>query len=226
MNALGRAAGLPLEFYREDHVRPRIERALAAEGVVTVGALTAKLSRDAQARARFRRSVAMPVTGLFRDPAQFELLEREILPSLLNDVRRLTVWSAACADGSELYSVALLLERLGALERAYLLGSDVLAENVAAARAPTYLRAPVPAGLRFERRDLLSEEAPRGKWRLVICRNFSIYLDDPATGRLHRLLAGALAKDGVLLLGRSERIADPETLGLARVAPHAYRNVA
>jgi len=40
---------------------------------------------------------------------------------------------------------------------------------------------------------------------------------------LHELLAGALAREGVLLLGRSERIVRCRPLGLEHVAPHAYR---
>lgn len=70
------------------------------------------------------------MTGLFRDPAQFALLRAEILPPLLADDRRISVWSAGCADGSELHSVAMLLAQLGALSRSLLLGSDLLEENL------------------------------------------------------------------------------------------------
>ena len=36
------------------------------------------------------------------------------------------------------------------------------------------------------------------------------------------MLAGALAPGGVLMLGRSERLADPATLGVRRIEPHVY----
>jgi len=51
---------------------------------------------------------------MFRDAEQFDLLERELLPELAQRFRRLRVWSAGCSDGSELLSVAILLERLDA----------------------------------------------------------------------------------------------------------------
>lgn len=228
--ALSRAAGVDLGAYRPEHVAERVRRAVERESLSGEGELVRLLEENPDARSRFRRSVAISVSGLFRDPAQFDLLEREILPALLQDGRRLRVWSAGCADGSELYSVAVLLQRLGALERSLLLGSDLLEENLVAARRGVFGNATIsPAAwvrVRWERRDLVRDGAPPGKWRLVLCRNLAIYLTPAARHGLHALLARALAPGGVLLLGRSERLAEPAGLDLERLAPHAYRKVA
>lgn len=228
--ALSRAADIDLGAYRPEHVAERVRRAVGREGVSGEGALVRLLGTNPEARSRFRRSVAISVSGVFRDPMQFDLLEREVLPALLAGGRRLSVWSAGCADGSELYSVAVLLQRLGALERSLLLGSDLLEENIAAARRGAQEAAATApalwARMRWERRDLVRDGAPPGKWRLVICRNLAIYLTPAARHRLHLLLTGALAPGGVLLLGRSERLARPAALGVTRLAPHAYRKAA
>jgi chemotaxis protein methyltransferase CheR len=227
---LSRAAGLELGAYREEHVAERVQRALEREQVDSVHGLIGLLAADRDARSRFRRSVAVSVSGLFRDPAQFELLEHELLPALLADGRRLRVWSAGCADGSELYSVAMLLERLGALDGAFLLGSDLLEENLAAAAQGVYGEVTVSdqlrVRLRWERRDLVRDGAPAGTWRLVLCRNLAIYLTASAKRSLHEALAGSLAPGGMLMLGRSERQAEPRKLGLERIAPHVYRRLA
>jgi chemotaxis protein methyltransferase CheR len=219
---------LELDRYRAAHVSSRIRRALEREAVADAAGLVALLARDAEARGRFRRSVAVTVTGVFRDPDQFDLLERTLLPGLLERGRRLTVWSAGCADGSELFSLAILLDRLGALDRSHLLGSDLLAENVAAARLGTGCDggAVVPRirdRCTFEVRDLLRDGAPPGSWRLVLCRNVAIYLAPHARARLYETLGGTLAPGGILLLGRSERLASPAAYGLERAGPHAYR---
>jgi chemotaxis protein methyltransferase CheR len=222
---LSRAAGLALDAYRGDHVGERIRRALQREGVPDIGSLVSLIARDQEARTRFRRSVAVSVSGLFRDPAQFDLLEGTLLPQLIGRGGRISVWSAGCADGSELYSVAVLLQRLGALDRALLLGSDLLDENLALARRGTYEGmsfSTLNARICWERRDLLRDGATPGKWRLILCRNLAIYLAPEPKRFLHETLAGALARGGVLLLGRSEAIFNPERLGLRRVAPHAY----
>lgn len=229
-SALARATGLELEAYRAEHVASRVRRALERERVLSVDELARLLARDGAARARFRRSVAVSVSGLFRDPAQFDLLERALLPALVARPGRVSVWSAGCADGSELYSVAILLDRLGALDRSLLLGSDVLEENLAAARAGVYGDVTISERLRlkarWEPRDLVRESAPPGKWRLILCRNVAIYLSPAAKRVLHQTLAYSLVSGGVLLLGRSERLAAPASLGLERVGPHAYRRTA
>ena len=206
---LARVAGLALDEYRRDHVGERIRRALQREGVADIDSLASLVARDQAARTRFRRSVAVSVSGLFRDPAQFDLLEATLLPQLISGGRRISVWSAGCADGSELYSVAVLLQRLGVLDRALLLGSDLLDENLAFARQGVYdgtSFSTLGAHICWERRDLLRDGVTPGKWRLILCRNLAIYL----------------APEPKLLLGRSERISDPEQLGLLRTAPHAY----
>jgi chemotaxis protein methyltransferase CheR len=229
-DALAAAAGLELGAYRAKHVEERVRRALQREGVADAAALARLLRSDPGARSRFRRSVAVSVSGLFRDPHQFALLEHEVLPALLLRPGRMTVWSAGCADGTELYSVALLLDRAGALDRSTLLGSDVLEENLERARSGLLADSRIPERLRerlrWEVRDLLRSGPPPGRWRLVLCRNVAIYLAPEARRNLHRCLASALALGGVLLLGRSERLADPASLGLEPCGPHAYRSAA
>jgi chemotaxis protein methyltransferase CheR len=224
--ALSAASGLRLEAFRAEHVAERIERALAAEGVDGTDELAAVLRRDARSRERFRRSVAVSHSGFFRDPEQFDALETRILPRLLEHASRLRVWSAGCANGLELWSLAVVLSRLGVLDGAHLLGSDLLEENLAVARAGTYdvveIAPPLRVRARWERRDLAHDEAPAGRFDLILCRNVAIYFEPAAKSRLHRVLADALAPGGVLMLGRSERLSDPAALGLRRVEAHVY----
>ena len=227
---LRRAAGLELRAYRPDHVAERVRRALARERADDTRGLAALLRRDAEARRRFRSTVAVTASGMFRDRRQFELLEREVLPALMAGRQRLRVWSAGCAAGQELVSLAIVLDRLGGLEGARLLGSDVLEENLHAARRGDAEAGEVPARLRrrlrCERRDVVTDPPPGGRWSLILCRNVAIYLGGAATTALHERLAGALARGGVLLLGRSERLADPGGLGLARIGPNVYGRTA
>lgn len=229
LDALGQACGLRLHDYRAAHVERCVRRALAREPAADGGQLAALVARDDGARRRFRHAVAVPVSGMFRDKHQFDLLENELLPPLLARVANPRIWSAGSADGRELYSVGVLLERAGRLEGARLLGSDLLAENVTAARRADYpdfrpsdeLRRAV----RWERRDLLTDSAPPGAFDLVLCRNVAIYLEPTVREALHATLATALAPEGVLLLGRSERVVDPAGLRLAPAGRCAYRRL-
>lgn len=219
---LARAVGVDLELYRPEHVEERVRRALERTRTRDAAALAALAALDPRVRAKVRRAVAVPVTGERRDPHQFDLLE-QLLPELVGGRPRVAVWSAGCADGSELLDVALLLERAGALDRSLLLGSDMLEENIAAARARTDVPHDVLSRLRFDVRRLPTDGAPQGRFEIVLCRNLAIYLTVHARDRLHTVLADALAPGGVLLLGRSERIADAARLGLDRIDSYAYR---
>jgi len=224
---VGAAAGLRLDAYREAHVERCLARARDLAGVEGDAALAAALGRDPQLRTRLRRWVAVSHSGLFRDPEQFSVLEQVLLPGLLHRRRGAPrVWSAGCAAGQELWSVAAILQRLGALDGAVLVGSDLLQENVeAAGRADVPLPPGATPAVRFERRDLTREPALPGEWDLVLCRNLGIYLAPGAKERLHRILAGALAPGGVLLLGRTERLASPAALGLRALVDRAYERV-
>src|ERR1700722_8865565 len=115
--SLARASGLALQSYRQAHVSACVARALARHGTQSVAGLARLCQTDPAVRATLRRCILVPVTGLFRDPEQFALLEDRVLPGLLRGRRGLSAWSAGCSDGSELYSLVLVLRRLGGLAR-------------------------------------------------------------------------------------------------------------
>jgi chemotaxis methyl-accepting protein methylase len=65
--------------------------------------------------------------------------------------------------------------------------------------------------VRFERRDLLAEDAPPGQHHLICCRNVLIYFDRETQERLFQQFRDALAPTGFLVLGKVETL-----LGAAR----------
>lgn len=227
---LAQASGIALESYRQAHVSACVARALARHETASVAGLARLCRRDPAVRATLRRCILVPVTGLFRDPEQFELLGERVLPALLRTRPGLSIWSAGCSDGSELYSVAIMLRRLGALSSSRLLGSDLSGGRVELARrgavvSDTMRREAAPV-LHWERRDLLSEPAPPGAFDLVLCRNVAIYFEPPAQRVLHAKLAGALRPGGVLMLGACEQLLAPGQFGFAAAGPHLYRKLA
>lgn len=228
--SLARASGLALQSYRQAHVSACVARALARHETQSVAGLARLCRRDPAVRATLRRCILVPVTGLFRDPEQFELLEQRVLPGLLGRRSGLSAWSAGCSDGSELYSVVLMLRRLGALARSRLLGSDLSAGRIELARRGAMVSAMVRLEarpvLRWERRDLLREPPPPGAFDLVLCRNVTIYFEPPAQRAVYVKLAAALQPGGVLMLGTCERLLAPAQFGLAVAGPHLYRRVA
>src|SRR5690349_646311 len=55
-------------------------------------------------------------TYFFRESATLNLLEKQILPALIEarraQSRRLRIWSAACCTGEEPYTIAIMLQKL------------------------------------------------------------------------------------------------------------------
>jgi chemotaxis protein methyltransferase CheR len=225
--SLARASGLALQSYRQAHVSACVARALARHQTQSVAGLARLCRSDPAVRAALRRSILVPVTGLFRDAEQFELLEKRVLPGLLARRSRFSAWSAGCSDGSELYSVVLMLRQLGALADSRLLGSDLSAGRIELARQGAMVSATVRREarpvLRWERRDLLRDPSPPGTFDLVLCRNVIIYFEPPAQRDVYVKLAAALGPGGVLMLGTCERLLAPDQFGLAAAGAHLYR---
>lgn len=226
LRALGAACGLDLEAFRPEHVARTIDRAVERLGLAGPAALTGAVAADPRIRARFRRAVAVSTSGMWRDPQQFDLLDR-LVGAADPERRPLRVWSVGASDGSELCSVALMLEGRGRLAGAVLLGSDLLPENVALARerCRERLTAEQLAAVRFEERDVV-RSAPTGSWDVVLCRNVLIHLAPDAKRAMLDRATGALAPGGLLLLGRSERLPRGERRGLDDAGQNAYRRVA
>lgn len=233
IDQLSEACDLDLHQFRRSHLETRVARALEQERLGEIAHLRDRLAVEDALRASFRRAVAISVTGYFRDAEQFDLLADALIGTPGARARPLRAWSAGCATGEEAWSIAATLERVRRAAGALVLGSDVLAENVRAARRlhPTIAElggTRLPRGgvrVRFECRDIVQQGSPGAGWDIVLCRNVAIYLGAAQRRAMHELLARALGPHGLLLVGRSERLPDPRALGLRRIAPHLYRRV-
>lgn len=229
VRVLSVAADLDLSMYRPAHLEARVQRALDRASAQSVAELGGLVGEDPAVRADFRRSVAISVTGFFRDPEQFELLEPHLEP--LRELARPRIWSAGCSTGRELWTMAVLLHRLGIAERAQMLGSDILTENIQIARKGLDHGEldghvlPSDAHVQFEVRDIVKQGAPGSRWDVVLCRNMAIYLEPVARQALHEMLARCLNPGGLLLLGRSERLSNARDLGMTLLGPHLYRKL-
>jgi len=84
-------------------------------------------------------------TYFFREQKSFEVLEKQILPDLIESRRengkRLRIWSAGCSTGEEPYSIAILLTRLipdPAEWQITILASDINTRSLAKAAHGVY----------------------------------------------------------------------------------------
>lgn len=92
----------------------------------------------------FARAFTSGETFFFRDHGQFDLLRLRLLPELIGQHRHdktLRLWSAGCASGEEVYSLAMLVDMLLPQRDEWdilILGTDIDSAAIAKARRAQY----------------------------------------------------------------------------------------
>ena len=76
----------------------------------------------------------------------------------------------------------------------------------------------------FRELNLLSDWPMTQQFDVIFCRNVVIYFDSETQGTLWPRFHSALKPDGLLFLGHSERIAQPEQAGFQNCGPTTYRS--
>jgi len=90
----------------------RLSKRLRALGLSSFGAYYERIvdGDDREERVAMLDCISTNETHFFREPRQFEFLERQVLPRWKErGPRVLRVWSAGCSTGEEPYSLAMLL---------------------------------------------------------------------------------------------------------------------
>jgi chemotaxis protein methyltransferase CheR len=82
-------------------------------------------------------AMTVQVSEFFRDPAYFRALRQEVLP-YLRTFSSLKVWVAGCANGEELYSLAILFREEGLLDRTLFYATEINRRALAKAQAGVY----------------------------------------------------------------------------------------
>jgi len=194
-----------------------------------------RLGHEALAEAVLE-ALTVSETSFFRDAAMFARLRDEILPALLaarSAEKRLRIWSAGCASGQEVWSLAILLDAMP-LDgwTVDLIGTDLSAASIRRAELGLYSQFEVMRGLseetvaryfpaqeqgflaserlkhmvRFRVFNLLDSFGWLDDLDLVLCRNVLMHFDRGQRLSVLERLAEVLAPDGVLVLGETEGV--------------------
>ena len=91
-------------------LQPRHPRRDCAIMATTPQPTSTRLAAGGDALQGLLNRVTVQETAFFRHPEHFEVLARDVLPTLPPPVR---IWSAGCANGQEAFSLAMLLEEQG-----------------------------------------------------------------------------------------------------------------
>jgi chemotaxis protein methyltransferase CheR len=171
-----------------------------------------------------------------------------------SDGRRLRLWSAGCSYGAEPYTLAsICLEMKDRLSRTpQIKGTDINPRMIEKAKRGNFTEedardAPprllqkyfsrTPSGwtagpairqlVSFKVENLFDPaNAKRNDHAdLILFRNVAIHFEREKRDEVHKILADSLAPGGILVLGSTEMIVDPGSIGLERVRPFVFRKV-
>lgn len=179
-------------------------------------------------------SLNISETYFLRDSGQFEIIEKNILPSLIQNKlasRKIRIWSAGCSTGEEPYSLAITLTEIPELAIGWdisILATDINGDSIKQALQGEYLD--------WSFRNVSSDKIDKyftkkkniyrindsikrkvqfvennlfhsnyyNEFDLILCRNVFIYFDDHSKKAILEKFEKALLPNGYLLIGHSE----------------------
>lgn len=236
---LYRRSGLALTEDKIYLLESRLMPLAKPKGLQTLGDLIAHLRTKPDET--FLREITDAMTTnesmFFRDNKPFEQFKKIVLPQIMEAkamTKNIRIWSAACSNGQEPYSLAMVMKEEGAKLAGWnieILATDLCAKVVQKAREGVYSQFEVQRGLpiqmlmkyfsqqpgnqwqlkpeilsmvKFQEKNLLDNIAMMGTFDIILCRNVLIYFDDKTKGSVLEQMAKMLPKHGFLYLGSTE----------------------
>ena len=232
---------IDLNAYKEKQMKRRIDTLIGKNMCSTYDQYVALIRGDKARFEEFVNFLTINVSEFYRNPEQWEILDRETFPNLINKFgKNLKIWSAACSTGDEPYSLVMALSRHLPLENIKIFATDIDKQVIAKAKVGLYSAKSienVPADLKkkffteiggsyqisdsikqrveFKEHNLLKDPYPTG-CHLIVCRNVLIYFTEEAKEDIYRKFNDSLVTEGTLFIGSTEQIINYRELGYER----------
>ena len=225
--------GIRCSSYKEDYIKRRFLSRMRSTNCITYKDYLNYLKVNPAELEKLRNALTINVTEFFRDSDVYELIKKEIFPSLVQQRKRLRIWCAGCSTGEEPYSLAMILSDIIVQNpqiSAQIYATDI--DQVVLQKAKEGIYPPktmvklsesqirrhftkLPDGnflvkphlkelIRFRPHDLISG-VPVAQWLdLITCRNVTIYFNEQQKDSLARMFHGALGSRGFYIMGKTE----------------------
>jgi len=218
-------------------VKKRLTRHMLEMGCKNIDEYIEIIEKDREVHIQFERLMTVSISRFFRDRKLWEIMRGEILPLMLEKENQIiSVWSAGCASGEEVYSFKILWEELRKscknVPGLHLLATDMNHSYLDRASAGIYpgssmrempeailssyfkqsangkyvLGSGVREGIEWQVHCLLSEP-PGNFFDLIFLRNNLLtYYADKVKIPAFTKVVDSLAPGGYLVIGSHERI--------------------
>lgn len=230
-----------LNAYKEKQMKRRIDTLIGKNGITGYEKYIQLLKENREKFDEFVNYLTINVSEFYRNPEQWELLDKEIFPELINRFgRNLKIWSAACSTGDEPYSLVMALSRHLPLSQIKIIATDIDKQVIAKAKTGLYseksvLSVPrdlkekyftkigpsyqiskeIKARVEFRQHNLLKDTYEKN-CDLIVCRNVLIYFTEEAKEEIFRKFYDSLKKGGSLFIGSTEQIINYKEMNYRR----------
>jgi chemotaxis protein methyltransferase CheR len=137
LEALDRRYGYDFRRYARASLRRRLLYFVERNRLRSIADLVPAALREEGFLDRLVNGISVGVTEPFREPACLAAVREHVFPWLQSHAYS-KVWHAGCSSGEEVYSLAILLEEAGMLDRVQIYGTDINTDALARAREAIY----------------------------------------------------------------------------------------
>lgn len=232
--------------------RPQMQRRLTAlrdkQGFPDFKSYFEALQKNQELFHEFLDRMTINVSEFFRNPNRWEVVEQRLVPEVLKKHKKIKVWSAACSTGEEPYTLAMILNQYLPFTEIKVIATDIDEGAIERAKKGIYhqrsLQFVPPAYVKqyfkplenqqyaisedvkkcvsFKKHNLL-EESFDSDFDLIVCRNVIIYFTEQAKDLLYKKFSNALKPGGVLFVGSTEQIFNPQSFHFATYDTFFYQ---
>ena len=232
---------IDLDAYKEKQMKRRIDTLIAKNKITGYENYVAALKKDNRMFEEFVNYLTINVSEFYRNPDQWQIMDREIIPELIRKFgKNLKIWSAACSTGDEPYSLVMAFSRHLPLNQIKIFATDLDKQVIAKAKTGLYVEksiASVPEDFKkkyftkigpsyqisneiksrveFKEHNLLKDTYPTD-CHLIVCRNVLIYFTEEAKDEVFRKFQKCLKPGGFLFIGSTEQIINHREIGFER----------
>lgn len=239
--------GIDLSSYKERQMRRRIESLIKRNNYDDYDEYYKALTQNAKLYDEFINYLTINVSEFYRNPGQWEILENDIIPSLMQQKKNLKIWSAACSTGEEPYSLVMMLSRFMDMSSIKIIATDIDDGAVAKAKRGLYvpkslenlpkdfvtkffekegdnykIKDIVKKCVEFKKHNLLADKYV-DNCDLIVCRNVMIYFTEEAKAEIYQRFRDSLSPFGVLFVGSTEQIIMPQRYKLEPMKTFFYK---
>lgn len=239
-----------LDLYKERQMKRRIEALITRHKFSGFEPFFQAMTKDEELLDIFVNYLTINVSEFYRNPSQWEMFEKDVLPFLMKKYgKKLTIWSAACSTGDEPYTIAMIMAKYMPLENIKIYATDIDDAVLRKAQLGIYADKSV-AGLPkaflekhftktkdgkhyqisddikkcvdFRKHNLL-EDKYFSDIHMVVCRNVVIYFTDEAKDMVYAGFHKSLCNEGILFIGSTEQIMNAKDLGFTTYKAFFYQ---